>query len=254
MQKNDISLNGKVVIVTGATKGIGNGIAKSMAQAGANVVVVSRSQGDCDKVAQDLCGLGVQALPVAADVTKVASIQNVVDRTVDKFGCIDVLVNNAGAVLARKAEDISEEDWDKVINLDLKGAFFCAQIAGRKMIEQNRGKIINISSMWGLVAFKGFLPYCVAKGGILQMTRSLALEWARYDIQVNAICPGYILTALNEAELTDEKIAPGLLRKIPAKRFGDVQDLVGAALYLASDFSNYMTGAHMTIDGGWTIE
>lgn len=254
MQKNDISLSGKVVIVTGATKGIGNGIAKSMAQAGANVVVVSRSQGDCDKVAQDLCGLGVQALPVAADVTKVASIQNVVDRTVDKFGCIDVLVNNAGAVLARKAEDISEEDWDKVINLDLKGAFFCAQIAGRKMIEQNRGKIINISSMWGLVAFKGFLPYCVAKGGILQMTRSLALEWARYDIQVNAICPGYILTALNEAELTDEKIAPGLLRKIPAKRFGDVQDLVGAALYLASDFSNYMTGAHMTIDGGWTIE
>lgn len=254
MQKNDISLNGKVVIVTGATKGIGNGIAKSMAQAGANVVVVSRSQSDCDKVAQDLCGLGVQALPVAADVTKVASIQNVVDRTVDKFGCIDVLVNNAGAVLARKAEDISEEDWDKVINLDLKGAFFCAQIAGRKMIEQNRGKIINISSMWGLVAFKGFLPYCVAKGGILQMTRSLALEWARYDIQVNAICPGYILTALNEAELTDEKIAPGLLRKIPAKRFGDVQDLVGAALYLASDFSNYMTGAHMTIDGGWTIE
>ncbi|MDR3565122.1 MAG: glucose 1-dehydrogenase [Negativicutes bacterium] len=254
MQKAGISLKDKVVIVTGATKGIGNGIARAMAEAGANVVVVSRSQSDCDKVAAELSQLGAEALAVSADVTKIASIQNVVDQAVNKFGHIDVLVNNAGAVLARKAEDVSEEDWDKVINLDLKGAFFCAQIAGRKMIAQNRGKIINISSMWGLVAFKGFLPYCVAKGGILQMTRALALEWARYDIQVNAICPGYILTALNEAELTDEKIAPGLLRKIPAKRFGDVQDLVGAALYLASDSSNYMTGAHMTIDGGWTIE
>ncbi len=254
MQKQHIDLTGKVAIVTGGTKGIGNGIATAMAQAGANVVVVSRSQADCDKVAKELSRFGQETLPVSADVTKIASIQNVVDKATAKFGRIDILVNNAGAVLARKAEDISEEDWDKVINLDLKGAFFCAQIAGRKMIEQKGGRIINISSMWGLVAFKNFLPYCVAKGGILQMTRALALEWARYNILVNAICPGYILTALNEAELTDEKIAPGLLSKIPLKRFGDANDLVGAALYLASDYSGYMTGAHMTIDGGWTIQ
>ncbi len=132
MQKQHIDLTGKVAIVTGGTKGIGNGIATAMAQAGANVVVVSRSQADCDKVAKELSRFGQETLPVSADVTKIASIQNVVDKATARFGRIDILVNNAGAVLARKAEDISEEDWDKVINLDLKGAFFCAQIAGRK--------------------------------------------------------------------------------------------------------------------------
>ncbi len=250
-----ISVKDKNVIITGSTKGIGKAIAEAFAQAGANVTVVSRNQGDCDTVAADLAAkYGVRTLAVAGDITNTANIENIVDKTVEAFGSVDVLVNNAGSAITKPSADLTEEDWDKVLNLDLKAVFFTSQIAGRRMIAQKSGKIINISSVLGLVGEKQVLPYCCAKGGVLQMTKALALEWARYNIQVNAICPGYIYTDFNRAELDNEKISAKLLSKITMRRFGETHEVADAAVFLASDASNYMTGQPMIIDGGWCAE
>jgi len=250
-----MSLKGKVAIVTGSTKGIGNGFAHALAKEGADVVVVSRNQADCDKVATQLSETyGVKTLGCAADVTDMARIDALVVATVEAFGRIDILVNNAGSALTKRAEDITEADWDRIMDVDLKSVFFTAQAAGKVMIEQKGGKIINIASILGLVADKQVLPYCVAKGGVLQMTRALALEWAKHNIQVNAICPGYVITPMNEADLNDEKISSHLLRKIAMRRFGKVEEMAAACVFLASDGSSYMTGQQIVIDGGWTCE
>jgi len=250
----ELSLAGKVAIITGSTKGIGRGIAGALARSGADVVVTSRSQADCDAVAEELRRHGGQAIGVRADVTGMADVEQLVQRTVDAFGRIDIFVNNAGTAITKKAEDLTEEDWDRVISVDLKAVFFCAQQAGRQMIKQGGGKIINIASILGLVAEKQVLPYCVAKAGVLQMTKALALEWARYNIQVNAICPGYIVTPMNSAELRQEKVFSHIVSKIPMKRLGEVSDLSGAAVLLTSGASDYMTGQVITIDGGWTAQ
>lgn len=252
--ENSINLANKVVIVTGSTKGIGNAIAIAMAQAGADIVVVSRNQTDCNQVAWQIRELGRRAIGIAADVTKNGDIQNLLDKTIEYFGQVDILVNNAGSAITKKAEDITEAEWDQVVNLDLKSVFFCSQIIGRKMIEQKRGKIINIASVLGLVGEKMVSPYCAAKGGVIQLTRALALEWARYNIQVNALCPGYVLTAINASEFSNEKIYNYIVRKIPQGKLGAVSDMTGAAIFLASNAANYMTGQHLTVDGGWTAQ
>jgi NAD(P)-dependent dehydrogenase (short-subunit alcohol dehydrogenase family) len=250
-----ISVKGKVALITGSTKGIGNGIANALAEGGANVVIVSRHQNDCDRVAAEIKEkYGVMTLAVAADITKQEDIEAMVSKTIDTFGRIDVLVNNAGSAITKKAEDLTYEDWDKVVNLDLRAVFFCSQAVGRHMIAQKSGKIINIASILGLVADKQVLPYAVSKAGVLQMTKALALEWAKHNIQVNAICPGYVITEINKDTLANEKIAAGLLRKTVMRRFGKVEEIAGAAVYLASDATSYMTGQHIVIDGGWTAE
>lgn len=248
------NLKGKVALVTGSTKGIGRGIVGSLASAGADVVVVSRNQEDCNRVADEIKRHGNDALPVAADLTDLDAIEKLVEKTVRHYGRIDILVNNAGASLTKRAEEITEADWDRILNIDLKSVFFCAQIAGRQMIAQKSGKIINVASILGLVGDRQVLPYCVAKGGVIQMTKALALEWAKYNIQVNTICPGYVITPMNEADLKDEKIFNHIIRKIPMRRLGDVDDMVGAVNFLASQATNYMTGQSLVIDGGWTAE
>lgn len=249
-----MDLKDKVAIITGSTKGIGNGFAVGMAQAGANIVVVSRHQDDCDRVAEEIAKIGVKTLPVATDVTKMEDIDNLVERTVKEFGRIDILINNAGTAITKRAEELTEGDWDRVVNVDLKGVFFCAQAVGKQMIKQKRGKIINIASILGVVGDRQVLPYCVSKGGVIQMTKALALEWARHDIQVNALCPGYVITPMNEEDLKNEKISSHIMRKIAMRRYGEVEDMVGAAVFLASEASNYMTGQLIVIDGGWTAE
>lgn len=249
-----MDLKGKIALVTGSTKGIGRGIADGLAKAGAKVVVVSRNQEQCDQVAQEIRNSGGDALAVAVDLTDLAAIEALVEKAVLHYGRIDILVNNAGAALTKKAEDISEADWDQILNIDLKAVFFCAQAVGRKMIEQKNGKIINVSSIFGLVGDRQVLPYCVAKGGVIQMTKALALEWARHNIQVNALCPGYVITPMNKAALEDEKILNHITRKIPMRRLGEVDEMVGAVLYMASSVSSYMTGQSMVVDGGWTAE
>jgi len=250
-----MSLREKNAIVTGSTKGIGSGFAKALAEQGANVVVVSRSQVDCDAMAAVLeKEYGVETLGCACDVTRLDQIESLVQKSLERFGTIDILVNNAGTAITKRAEQITEADWDHVLNVDLKGVFFCAQAVGKAMIEQKKGKIINIASIFGIVGDKQILPYCVAKGGVLQMTRALALEWAKHNIQVNAICPGYVITPMNEADLQDERISAHILRKIAVRRYGEVGDMTGACVFLASEGSNYMTGQTIVIDGGWSCE
>jgi len=247
-------LDDKVVLVTGSTKGIGYGIALALARAGADVVINSRNQEDCDRVASEVRNLGRRSLGIAADLTKLDAIYKMVEEALQYFGRIDVLINNAGTAITRKAEDITEQDWDRVLNIDLKAVFFCSQAVGRFMIQRRKGKIINMASVLGLVGERQVLPYCVAKGGVIQLTRALALEWARYNIQVNALCPGYVITPMNEADLSQEKIYNHIVGKTPVRRLAKVEDLVGGAIFLASDASNYMTGQVLVIDGGWTAE
>ncbi len=247
-------LAGKTAIITGSTRGIGRGIAEAMAAAGAGIVVVSRSPDDCRKVAEELAARGTDALGFAADVTRRQDFDSLISRVLKHFGRIDILVNNAGTAVTRKAEDISEEEWDRVISLDLKSVFFCSQAVGREMINQRSGKIINIASVLGLVGEKMVLPYCAAKGGVVQMTRALALEWAKHNIQVNALCPGYVLTDINAAELQKEKNFNYITGKTPAGRLGTVGDITGAAVFLASPAAEFMTGQTLTIDGGWTAQ
>ena len=250
-----IDVKGKICVVTGSTKGIGKGIAEALAENGGTVVICSRKQNECDAVAAEIREkYGVDAIGVSADITKTEAIENLFNTVMEKYGRVDVLVNNAGSAITKRAEDLTEEDIDHVLALDLRAVFFCSQAAGKIMIKQKSGKIISIASVLGVVADKQVLPYCVAKGGVLQMTRALALEWAKYNIQVNAICPGYVITELNRKELTDEKIGGGLLRKTAMRRFGEVEEIAGAAVYLASDASSYTTGEPIIVDGGWCAE
>lgn len=241
-------------MVTGSTKGIGRAIAASLSAAGAAVVIVGRKQADCDHVVSELTADGGKMLAVAADVTKAGDLERLMAETEKAFGSIDILVNNAGGALTHKAEDITEAEWDQVLDLDLKSVFFASQAAGRRMIKQQYGKIISTASIMGLVGQKLTLTYCAAKAGVVGMTRALALEWARYNIQVNAICPGFVLTSINEEAMRDEKIYNATLRKIPAGRLGQTSDMTGAVLFLASSASDYMTGQTLTVDGGWTAQ
>lgn len=248
------SLNGKVALVTGSTKGIGYGIALALAQAGADLVIVSRNQADCDRVANEVRSIGRRAIGVATDVTQNDQVQSLVERTIAEYGRIDILVNNAGTAITKRAEDLTEADFDRVVALDQRAVFFVAQAVGRQMIKQGGGRIINVASILGLVGERQVLPYCVAKGGVIQMTRALALEWAKYNVNVNALCPGYVITPMNEADLKNEKIYNHLIKNIPMRRLGQVEDMVGAAVFLASDAASYMTGQCLVIDGGWTAQ
>jgi NAD(P)-dependent dehydrogenase (short-subunit alcohol dehydrogenase family) len=250
----DFMLTDKVAIVTGATKGLGLGIAHGLAEAGAKVVVVSRSQADCNKVAEELRKMGAVSLPYAADLRELDSIKGLVEATLDRFGRIDILINNAGVAITKSPESMTVEEWDFVMDLNLKGAFFAAQQVGLQMIKQQCGKIINIGSIFSFVGDGNIVSYCASKGGLMQMTKSLALAWARYNVSVNAIAPGYITTELNMETLNQEKVLSHLMKNTPARRLGEVKDIVGAAVFLASSASDYMTGQSIVLDGGWLAQ
>jgi len=250
-----MKLQRKTALVTGATKGIGRGLADALAREGANIVVVSRSAEDCARVGAEISETySVRTLPRAADITDRWQVALLVGEACEQFGGIDILVNNAGSAITKKAEEITEEDWDRVLNVDLKAVFFCAQEVGKRMIAQQSGKIINVASMFGLVGDKQILPYCVAKGGVVQMTRALALEWARHNIQINALCPGYVVTRMNEAELTDERFSGVILKKVAMRRYAQVEEIAESCVFLASEGSSYMTGQTLVLDGGWTCQ
>lgn len=248
------SLKNKTVILTGATKGLGYAMSKNLAGAGANLVIVSRSSEDCARVAGEMESLGVKALPCSCDISDAASIENLVQKSLETFGKIDVLVNNAGTSVTKAAEDLSLEDWDMVFNTNLRGVFLLSQTVGKQMIRQKGGRIINIASALGLVGNKGTLPYTSGKGGLIQFTRALAIEWARHNILVNAIAPGYVITDMNRGTLEDERVSGALLSKIPLKRFGQADEIAAAVVFMASDAASYMTGSVLTMDGGWTAQ
>ena len=242
-------LTGKVAVVTGANTGIGQGIAVALAEAGADIVLVGRSP--ADETAAMVTGLGRLVVPIQADLSTIAPIEMIVDEAIAGLGSIDILVNNAGIIRRADAVDFTEDDWDAVIDTNLKSVFFLCQAAGRHMIKQGKGKIINIASM---LSFQGGIrvpSYTASKSGVAGLTKLLANEWAAKGINVNAIAPGYIATNNTAALQADETRNRQILERIPAARWGDPSDLGGAAVFLASAASDYVQGHILAVDGGW---
>jgi len=247
--KNPFDLSGRVAVVTGANTGIGQGIAVALAQAGADVALVGRTA--ASETADKVRALGRRAEIVSADLSTIEPVDRVVDETVDKLGRIDILVNNAGIIRRADAVEFTEEDWDAVVDTNLKSVFFLCQAAAKKMIPQGRGKIINIASM---LTFQGGIrvpSYTASKSGIGGLTKLLANEWAAKGINVNAIAPGYIATNNTAALQADETRNRQIMDRIPAARWGDPGDLGGAAVFLASSASDYVQGHILAVDGGW---
>lgn len=250
---DQFSLRGKVAIVTGSSRGIGRAIAEALVGAGAAVTVTGRNREVIERVADAIAAAGGASLAVPSDVSKAADVERVIQATLERFGQLDILVNNAAiSPFWKKAEDVSEAEWDEVIAVNLKGTFLCAQAAGRVMIPQKSGRIINISSVGGRVALQNLAVYCAAKGGVEQLTRVLAAEWARYSILVNAIAPGYVETDLTSGLRENPKLQEGIIRQTPLGRLAKVEEIAGAAIYLASDAASYVTGQTLYLDGGWT--
>lgn len=250
-----MDLINKTAIVTGARRGMGRTHALALAKAGAKVVVSDISQEECQLVVDEIKKLGGEAIAVKCDVSKKEEVEAMMAKTVETFGKIDIMVNNAGICQFKPFLDLTEEEWDRTIDINLKGYFFCAQAAAIEMAKQKTGgAIVNIASIaMGQVGvgFPAISHYCASKGGIVAMTEAMALELAPYGIRVNAIAPGAIDTPMAASVTDDPKILEGTLTRIPLKRIGKPEEISSAVLFLASDASSYMTGSVMVIDGGW---
>ncbi len=247
--KNLFDLSGKVAIVTGASTGLGAGMTLGLAEAGADITLVDRVE--CTEVAEKVRAMGHSAITVTADLSTISPVAGIVDRTVKEFGKVDILINNAGIIRRTPAIDFSEKDWDEVMAINSKAAFFLCQAAARDMMKRKYGKIINIAS---LLAFQGgiFVPsYSASKGAIAQVTKALANEWAQHGITINAIAPGYMATNNTKALREDAARSKAILDRIPAGRWGLPDDLKGVAVFLASPASDYVNGHVLAVDGGW---
>lgn len=248
------NLTGKVAIITGARRGMGRCDALALAKAGAKVVVSDISLEDCQKVVEEIQESGGEALAVKCDVSQKSEVEEMVRQAIDKFGRLDILVNNAGIVQFKPFLELSEEDWDKTIDINLKGYFLCAQAAAKKMVKQGKGVIVNITSVaMGQqgIGFPNIAHYCASKGGIVGLTEALAAELAPYNIRVNAIAPGMIDTPMIESTKSDPKIMEATLTRVPMRRAGKPEEVANLVLFLASEESSYITGSTVVIDGGW---
>jgi NAD(P)-dependent dehydrogenase (short-subunit alcohol dehydrogenase family) len=246
-------LTGRVAIITGGSVGLGRQMAEGLAEMGASLVLCARKKERCEQAAKELQSMGVETLALGCDVKDPASIRSVVEAAISKFGRIDVLINNAGTSWGAPVEEMRLEHWNKMIETNLTGTFLFAQAVGKCMVSQRKGKIINIASVAGI---RGAPPefqaigYHASKGGVITFTKDLACKWGIHNIQVNAIAPGWFPTNMSAAVI--EKNKEPFLRKIPLGRFGNEDDLKGAAVFLASDASNYVTGHVLVVDGGQT--
>jgi len=254
MKKDPFSLSGKVAMVTGAGQGLGREFARALASAGADIVVAEINPETGPDAAAELKEMGRNALAIETDVTDAASAQAAVGKTLDVFGHLDVLVNNAGITIWGEAESVPLDDWRKVMDVNLDGLFNCCQAAGRAMIEAGGGSIINIASMSGLIVN---VPqpqgsYNASKAAVIHLTRSLAVEWARHNVRVNSISPGYMDTPMARPYFEDPKYGGVWMDRIPMARPGKPEELGPAAIFLAADASSYVTGSNIVIDGGYT--
>ena len=250
-------LRDRVVLVTGAGSGIGRAIATLFAGESAKVGVVDVSEGDGKSTAELVKRNGGDAIFVQGDVSKSGSVKRMVEVTVEKYGKLNVLVNNAGVESTGSVVEMTEENWDKVIDINLKGTFLCSKYCTPRIIESGGGAIINIASVLGLIGSRGEAAYCASKGGIISLTRAMALDFASQNVRVNCICPGSVLTPTFKRVMTasgdyDATFARNL-EKIPLRRVADPEEIAQAALFLASEKSSYMTGAALVMDGGWSI-
>jgi len=250
--KELMSLEGRVSVVTGGATGLGLQMATALAEAGSNVVVCSRKLENCEQAAAGLEKLGVKALAAACDVTKPEQVEAVKDATLKKFGQVDVLVNNSGRAWVAPPEEMPLDRWQQIMDLNATAPFICSQIFGREMIRQKSGRIINIASIAGLQGRNpkaySSIVYSTSKGALVNFTRDLAVKWAQHNIRVNCICPGFFVTPINQKLF--EKNPEPILREIPLGRTGGENDLKGIVVLLASDASNFMTGAIIPVDGG----
>jgi 2-deoxy-D-gluconate 3-dehydrogenase len=248
-------LDDQVAIVTGAGRGMGRTFSIALAHASADVVVTELPgrEGDAEETAAEVRAAGRRALVISLDVTQIPSIKAMVEQVVDVWGRIDVLVNNAGINIRQFAVDVTEDAWERIVSVNQKGVFFCAQAVGQHMIERGKGgKIINVASQIGLVGDQQRAVYCATKAAVINLTRVLALEWASHAINVNAIAPTYVRTPLVEVLVQDKDVHESILRRIPLGRMAEPEDIAGAVVFLASPASDFVTGHTLAVDGGWT--
>ena len=247
----DFRLDGRTALVTGAGRGLGKGIAQALAAAGAKVTLISRSEDEIQAVSQDIIAAGSQAEFHALDVTDLGAMTEMIRQN----GPFNILVNNAGRNIPALTVDVSAEDYDAIMSLNVKSAFFLAQSVGKGLIHAGQsGSIINISSQMGHVGSSGRSVYCASKHAMEGFTKAMAIEWGRHNIRVNTICPTFIETPLTKPFLADEAFRSLVVKKIHSGRIGKVEDVTGAAVFLASDASSLITGTALKMDGGWTAE
>ena len=249
-----MDLKDKIVIVTGARRGMGKSHALVLAKAGAKIVVSDISEEDCQKVVEEIEKNGGESLAVKCDVSKKEEVDNLVKKTIERFGRVDILVNNAGICQFKPFLELTEEEWDRTLNINLKGYFLCAQAAAKEMVKQKSGVIVNIASVASGqvgIGFPTLAHYCASKGGIIAMTEVLAVELAPFGIRVNAIAPGMIETPMIDPMKKDPKMMEAMLAKVPMQRVGKPEEVSNLVLFLASDQSSYITGSTVIIDGGW---
>ena len=246
-------LTGKVAVVTGGNGGIGLGIAMGLAGAGANIVIAARSVEKTAQALENIRALGVEAHGITVDVTQEPAIQRIVTSTIDHMGRLDILVNNSGIAVRAQPQELTAAQWDSVVDVNLRAAFLASKAAYAQMVKAGGGKVINVGSMYSIFGSDWGAPYAASKGGLVQLTKSLAVAWAKDNIQVNAVLPGWIVTDLTRGiQGADPNRYDNISRRIPTGRWGEPSELAGAAVFLASTASDYVTGATLAIDGGYS--
>ena len=247
-----MKLKNKIAIITGARRGIGFGIAEEMAKEGATIIISDIDEKECQKACKKIeQKYKTKTLAIKCDVSNKNEVDNLINQTIKKFKRVDIMVNNAGIAIQKPFIHTTEEDYDLTLNINLKGVFLCSQAAAKQMIKQKSGKIISTASIAGLVGFGNISAYSASKGGIIALTKELALDLGKYNINVNAIAPGIIKTKMTEAMLKDKKTKEGLLAQTPLGKIGSPNDIGKAAVFLASDDANFITGQTLVVDGGW---
>ena len=246
-------LDGKVALVTGGSRGLGRTIATALAEAGADIAITARTQASCEETAAAITqATGRRCKGFAAEVTSVSDVERLANDVEAAFGQIDILVNNAGTNIRGQVDQLSEADWDSVIDTNLKGPFLCARAIGPRMVKRGWGRVINMGSTLSVIALPGRAPYASSKAGVLNLTRVLALEWAGTGVTVNTICPGPFATEMNRQLLDDPVKYKALMDLIPLGRWGEVEEIATAVVFLASPGSSFVTGSAVFVDGGWT--
>lgn len=246
-------IDNRVALITGGTRGLGRVMANALAEAGADIAVTGRTLASCRQTATEIsAATGRTCRAYEADVTKTADVERLLSSAEADFGRVDILINNAGTNIRGPIEQLTEADWDTVVDTNLKGPFLCARAFGPKMVQRGWGRVINLGSVLGVIALAGRAPYASSKAGIINLTRVLALEWAGTGVTANAICPGAFGTEMNRQLLDDPVKYQEFVKRIPMGRWGEPEELAGAAVFLASDASSYVTGSALFVDGGWT--
>ena len=252
MEQPSFEIGGQVALVTGASRGIGHDLVLALAAAGAKVAAGVRSAGDGESVVAEARDAGFDTAEVAMDVTDRVSIERAVEETVTRYGRLDILVNSAGIGTNHDALDATEEEWDELFAVNVRGLFFACQSAGRQMVEQRHGRIVNMASQAGLVGIPRHAAYSASKGAVIALTRVLALEWAPFGVTVNAVAPTFIRTPGTAERLDRPEFLSEVVERIPVGRVGTTTDVAGAVLYLASPAASLVTGTVLVVDGGWT--